>query len=89
MTLTACYGAPTPSFTGVGGGGGRVDFPTCDELAETLRTPDLDQDQYCGVFDCDEKDAKVNVAAVDVPGDGIDQNCNGSDTPAPDADAGR
>jgi hypothetical protein len=95
MTLTACYGAaPPPSSwnpTGTGGTAGtgaRVEFPTCEELAENLRTPDTDKDGYCGIFDCNESDPKINAAAADIPGDGIDQNCNGEDKALP-PDAGQ
>jgi hypothetical protein len=92
MTLTACYGAapapPSWNPTSTGGTSSRVEFPTCDELAENLRTPDTDTDGYCGIFDCDESDPKINAAAVDIPGDGIDQNCNGEDKALP-LDAGR
>lgn len=92
MTLTACYGAaPAPPVWnptgGTGGTSGRVEFPTCDELAENLRTPDTDGDGYCAIFDCNENDPAINAAANDVPGDGIDQNCNGEDKAAP-PDAG-
>ena len=91
MTLTACYGAPIPPGEwepppGTGGTGQA--FPRCDQLAESLRTPDLDGDLHCGIFDCDEEDPSVHANAVDVPGDGTDQDCSGSDA-TPASDAGR
>lgn len=92
MTLTACYGGPVPPTDwepppGTAGTGGGL-YPRCEQLAESLRTPDLDADQHCGVFDCDEEDPSVHANAVDVPGDGVDQDCTGSDAPLP-ADAGQ
>jgi predicted outer membrane repeat protein len=34
--------------------------------------------------DCDDTDASVSPAGQDIPGDGIDQDCSGADTPADD-----
>ncbi len=92
MTLTACYGSAvgTPTWDPNGGSGGTNSgptYPTCDELAPSLQTPDTDKDGYCGLSDCNENDPATNAAATDTPGDGIDQNCNGQDGRAPDAGA--
>jgi RHS repeat-associated protein len=44
-------------------------------------TLDLDGDGYTGDGgDCNDSDAAINPGAIDVPGDGIDQNCNGADS---------
>ena len=40
-----------------------------------------DKDGYCLARDCNESNASINSAAIDIPGDGIDQNCDGRDTP--------
>jgi arylsulfatase A-like enzyme len=47
---------------------------------------DHDHDGYSPYFgggDCNDHDASIHPDAVDVPGDGIDQNCSGADAPAP------
>lgn len=49
---------------------------------------DLDQDGFVGGFDCDDNDPARNQGATDVPGDGIDQDCDGFDTPIPFVDYG-
>ncbi len=43
---------------------------------------DFDRDGYLGMFgggDCGPFDARVNPAAMDIPNDGIDQDCDGVD----------
>ena len=46
----------------------------------------LDSDQYGG-SDCDDSDSTISPNAVEVPEDGIDQDCSGSDASSCDADA--
>jgi arylsulfatase A-like enzyme len=49
------------------------------------RLGDGDKDgfsRFLGGGDCDDGSAAVNPAARDLPGNGIDENCNGQDTPA-------
>jgi arylsulfatase A-like enzyme len=46
---------------------------------------DRDSDGYSRLFgggDCDDDDAAINPGAIDWPGDGVDQNCDGRDTSA-------
>lgn len=51
-------------------------------------TLDLDGDGYTGdMGDCDDTNAARHPGAIDIPGDGIDQNCNGVDSIAGDLTA--
>jgi predicted outer membrane repeat protein len=47
---------------------------------------DADEDGWVLVFDCDDDDPATNPAAAEVPYDGIDQDCDGSDTTDVDGD---
>ncbi len=44
---------------------------------------DGDQDGTVASFDCNDANPAINPAAEDVPGDGIDQNCDGFDEQMP------
>ena len=44
---------------------------------------DADGDCYDKLSDCDDTDAEINPGASDLPGDGVDQNCDGVDGLAP------
>jgi arylsulfatase A-like enzyme len=53
-------------------------------LAALRKRSDRDHDGYAQSFaggDCDDHDARRNPAALDVPGNGIDEDCTGSDEP--------
>ena len=60
----------------------------CEELAfdegdcEYLLN-DLDGDGFTQDVDCDDEDPEVNPGAQEIPGDGVDQNCDGVDGIAP------
>jgi hypothetical protein len=74
-TLAACYGAPCaegeddcPRYT-----------PSCSEVSSDPKKDDVDGDGYCKAQDCNEQNPKINAAAREIRGDGIDQNCDGND----------
>lgn len=76
MTLSACYGAPIgPDLPDASRpGDARALLVAC-----TDPSLDLDQDGFCGALDCDEANATIHAGAIDLPGDGIDANCDGAD----------
>ena len=49
---------------------------------------DADNDGTVAGFDCNDANPAINLGAVDVPGDGIDQNCDGFDEQLPLATGG-
>jgi arylsulfatase A-like enzyme len=55
-------------------------------LAMARRATDRDHDGFSYLFaggDCDDRDPRRNPTAIDVPGNGIDEDCSGSDLPLP------
>jgi choline-sulfatase len=57
-------------------------------IALTLvrRVTDRDHDgasPYFGGGDCDDHDPRISPLAIDVPGNGIDEDCSGADAPLP------
>jgi arylsulfatase A-like enzyme len=53
-------------------------------LAALRRATDRDKDGFSASFaggDCNDGDKRMNPAALDVPGNGIDEDCDGVDTP--------
>ena len=59
-----------------------------DATAEGLETCDPPEEGTLDASDCNDGDATVNPAASEVPDDGVDQDCDGSDlvTPIEDRD---
>ena len=70
ITLSACYGAPVSPY----------DNSTC-QPGEV----DGDNDGFCGEFDCDDTDPTIFNWAIEIPNDGIDQDCDGEDLITDDA----
>ena len=55
-------------------------------LAVARRATDRDHDGYSALFgggDCDDSDPRRSPNAIDIPGNGIDEDCSGSDLPLP------
>ncbi|HMI83199.1 MAG TPA: sulfatase-like hydrolase/transferase [Polyangiaceae bacterium] len=51
-------------------------------LSVLRHATDRDHDGYSAFFgagDCDDSDARINPAASDVPGNGVDEDCSGAD----------
>ena len=44
-------------------------------------TTDLDEDGWAEEDDCNDEDASINPDGTEIRGDGIDQDCDGSDLP--------
>jgi arylsulfatase A-like enzyme len=60
-------------------------------LALVRKATDRDRDGASGLFgggDCDDRDGRISPLAIDVPGNGVDEDCTGADMPPPAAPTG-
>ena len=70
----------SPTYAAIGEGALGLKFA----LKVARKATDRDGDGYSSLFgggDCDDSRADVYPGAEDIPGDGIDQNCEGGDAP--------
>ena len=82
-TIDARDGVADSVDCGVGTDTATVDPVDTVSGCETVNLPDDDGDGVTAPQDCDDGNATIRPGAVDVAGDGIDQDCSGADTPGP------
>ena len=82
-TISARDGVADALDCGVGNDSATVDALDTVSGCETVLRPDDDLDGTVAPFDCDDASPAVHPGAAETPGDGIDQDCSGADTPAP------
>jgi len=70
--LTIIPAPPTPIPT-------KTEVPQQQEQPTAIPEIDFDQDGYGVSVDCNDKDSKINPAAVETADDKVDSNCNGDD----------
>ncbi len=50
-----------------------------ENSADDITGVDIDGNGFLSQFDCDDQDASINPIAIEIPNNGIDEDCNGSD----------
>ncbi len=53
--------------------------PDFENSADNITGIDMDGDGYLSQFDCDDNDPNINPSAEDIPDNGIDEDCDGTD----------
>ncbi len=79
--ILARDGEPDSVDCGFGQDTAMVDVADTVSGCEVVYYPDLDFDSAGANVDCNDHDASIRPGATDVPGDGVDQDCSGADTP--------
>jgi hypothetical protein len=80
-TINARDGAADDVNCGPGADTAVVDPADTVTSCETVNLPDADADGVTAPQDCDDQNPAIHPGATDVPGDGVDQDCTGADTP--------
>jgi hypothetical protein len=70
-----------------GDGNDQADNDAIDIIAECERGVDTDADGFSSAIDCDDRNPAIHPGAVDVIGNGIDEDCDGADDRNLDVDA--